>query len=292
MSPSAVNRAVLTGATGGIGRELARELARRDFRLVLAGRDREALTELARELPGAVLGLGVGDLRNPDARERLRAMAAEHRVNMLINLCGVNDLCLLERQRAESVATLLEANLLVPIELTRLMLPDLQRQPRAWVVNVGSVLGAIGQPGYAVYCASKFGLKGFSEALRRELADSSVRVVYVAPRATRTAMNDATANTLNEALGNSVDDPVAVARRIADAAQSGRPVVTVGRPERFFTLLNGLAPRLVDRGMRPKLARTHNIIGASRVATETQDEHTDTDRAHCAAALQRVRNGT
>jgi short-subunit dehydrogenase len=57
------------------------------------------------------------------------------------------------------------------------------------VVNVGSTYGSIGYPGYASYCATKFALRGFSEALRRELADTRVGVLYVAPRATRTSMN-------------------------------------------------------------------------------------------------------
>ena len=90
------------------------------------------------------------------------------------------------------------------------------------MVNVGSIYGSIGYPGYATYSASKFALRGFSEALRRELADTSVNVLYAAPRATRTSMNSSAATALNQALKVGMDDPGDVAKAVLDAVQAER----------------------------------------------------------------------
>ena len=129
----------------------------------------------------------------------------------------------------------------------------LKQAAGARVVNVGSTYGSIGYPGYATYCATKFALRGFSEALRRELADTHVGVLYVAPRATRTSMNSAAAEALNEALKSNVDDPHTVASAVIKAIVDDRRDLYLGWPERFFVRLNSLLPNLVDRGLRKQL---------------------------------------
>ena len=132
-------------------------------------------------------------------------------------------------------------------------LPLLRAQPRALVVNVGSTYGSIGYPGYATYCASKFALRGFSEALRRELADTQVNVMYAAPRATRTAMNSTAATALNQALKVGMDDPADVARAVLKAVQSERSELYLGWPEKLFVRINGMLPGVVDRALRKQL---------------------------------------
>ncbi len=139
------------------------------------------------------------------------------------------------------------------MQLTRLCLPLLRAQPSALVVNVGSIYGSIGYPGYATYCASKFALRGFSEALRRELADTSVNVLYAAPRTTRTTMNSSAAQALNQALKVGVDDPQDVARAVLDAVQAERSELYLGWPEKLFVRLNGMLPGVVDRALRKQL---------------------------------------
>jgi len=114
-------------------------------------------------------------------------------------------------------------------------------------------MGYLGYPGQAAYCASKFALRGFSEALRRELADGPVRVLHLAPRATRTAMNGAAACALNAELGVAMDEPAEVARALL--ALLRRPVRErlLGRPEALFARLNQLLPGLLDRVLRRQL---------------------------------------
>lgn len=116
------------------------------------------------------------------------------------------------------------------------------------------MFGSIGFAANSVYCASKFGLRGFSEALRRELSDSNIHVHYFAPRATRTPFNSEAVNDLNRALGNAADEPAAVARQIVQCLQADKLEFVIGWPEKFFARLNALLPRVVDRALRPKLA--------------------------------------
>ena len=245
---------VVTGASGGIGRALAGELASAGARLVLAGRNGARLTAVARALPdGCVREVCIGDLTRAVDRDQLAAAAREHDCAVLINVCGGNRFGLLDDQSDADVEALLAVNLAAPIQLTRRLLDHLRCRKSAMVVNVGSAYGVIGFPGYAIYCASKFGLRGFSEALGRELADTPVRVLHVAPRATRTSMNSVSVNAMNEALGNTADEPERVARRIVTAIRADERRVVIGWPERFFARLNQALPSVVDRALGQQL---------------------------------------
>jgi short-subunit dehydrogenase len=120
-------------------------------------------------------------------------------------------------------------------------------------VFVGSTFGSIGYPGYSAYCATKFGLRGFTEALRRELADSLVQVMYFAPRATATAMNPESVTQLNRALGNAMDPPDQVAAQLIAAMKRDQRRCFLGWPEKLLVAINGVLPRLVDRAMLKQL---------------------------------------
>jgi short-subunit dehydrogenase len=254
---------VLTGATGGIGRALARVLAGNGVRLILAGRDAAALATLADSLPAqSVIEQVPGDLTDPAAREALTRRAKQHSSDTLVNLCGMNELSLFEAQSPESITSMLAANLHTPMEMTRLLLPTLKLRQQALIVNVGSVFGQIGHPGYATYCATKFGLRGFSEALRRELSDTAVSVVHVEPRATRTGMNHGAGEALNRALGNRVDAPETVAGRIAQAMARSTPTTVIGLPERIYTRINAFLPSIIDRSMAAQLGTLKKVLSS------------------------------
>lgn len=255
---------VLTGATGGIGQALAAVLAAQGAKLILAGRDARSLAALDARLPtGSVIEIMQGDLTRDDARRALAERAAQQTADTLINLCGQNDVSLFEFQRAETIESMLAANLHTPLQLTRRMLPAMKHLRRPLIVNVGSVFGQIGYPGYAAYCATKFGLRGFSEALRRELDDSTVRVVHVEPRATRTGMNRGVGDRLNEALGNRVDPPEVVARCIARAMATARPSTVIGMPERLYARINAFLPSVIDRSLASRLGILKKVLQAT-----------------------------
>ena len=117
------------------------------------------------------------------------------------------------------------------------------------ILNVGSIFGSIGHPGFVTYCASKAGVKTFTEALGRELADTNIRVGYIAPRATATALNTDRVNKMNRKLGNRMDTPAYVAERIVGQLKTGRELTYLGWPEKFFVRVNALLPSVVRNAL-------------------------------------------
>lgn len=252
---------VLTGASGGIGLELAEQLCASGARVLAVSRHLGKLASLMNRYPDR-LHWQTADLRTLQGREQVVSRAREMGgVNVLINAAGVNRFAFLDQLDEHALDELLDINLKAPLQLTRAFLPLLREQPKALVVNVGSTYGSIGYPGYASYCASKFALRGFSEALRRELADTTVSVLYAAPRATRTAMNSSAATALNQALKVGMDDPADVARAVLEAVQSERSELYLGWPEKLFVRINGMLPGVVDRALRKQLPVIRRYIG-------------------------------
>jgi len=244
------SRILITGASGGIGSCLALELCRRGASLALAGRDGGRLDGLVRAIAnaGGTASALPFDLERPDGHAGLVGRAADvlGGIDALVNGAGQSRLTAFIDEDEASLRSLLAVNLTAPVLLTRAVLPHLLRRGAGSIVNVGSVFGAIGFPYYAAYSASKFALRGFSEALRRELTDSGIKVIYVAPRATLTDMNGPAARAFMGETGSAMDQPEAVAATIADALANDRQDVCIGMPERFFTRLNALLPGIVD----------------------------------------------
>ncbi|MBK6336657.1 MAG: SDR family oxidoreductase [Betaproteobacteria bacterium] len=246
-------RILLTGASGGLGRELARQLAGAGAALLLAGRDHARLSALAASL-GADAGCVCADLDRDAGVAALTGAAHQFGVNVLINNAGVGAFGLLESQPWPTIERVLATDLVAPIHLTHALLPWLKAQPQAAIVNIGSTFGSLPFPGFAAYSAAKAGLRGFSQALRRELADSLVAVIHIAPRAIDTPLNSEAVNALNRALKSRSDAPDRVARQVVAALRRGDGEHHFGFPERLFAWLNGVAPSLVDRGLANKLA--------------------------------------
>ena len=246
---------LLTGAAGGMGALLARELAAAGARLILSDRNEQGLAELLLRL-GDKHAMVVTDLGTETGICELAQRCNESgNVDVLINAAGISDYVLLQAQPAQRVELALRLNLLAPIRLCQELLPMLRSRPEAAIVNIGSTFGSIGHPGFTTYCASKFGLRGFSEALRRELADTQIRVFYVAPRATRTDMNSPAVVELNRELGNAMDDPQVVVDQLLRllTRKSGGDFF-LGWPEKLFVRLNGLLPTIVDSALGKQLA--------------------------------------
>ncbi|KAB0488551.1 Short-chain dehydrogenase [Pseudomonas reinekei] len=246
-------RVVLTGASGGIGLAIATALCASGARVLAVARHREPLLPLLERYPRNLFWIGADLTSQSDRRDVLAEAESIGGINLVINAAGVNHFAMLEQLEDSEINAMLAVNISAPICLTRLLLPLLKQADSAMVVNVGSTYGSIGYPGYATYCATKFALRGFSEALRRELADTRVSVLYMAPRATRTSMNSPAAQALNDALKTNVDDPQTVAAAVIHAIAGDRRDLYLGWPERFFVRLNSLLPHLVDRGLRKQL---------------------------------------
>ena len=246
-------RILLTGASGGLGQALARQLAAAGAKVLLAGRDTAKLAEITHAI-GAGHASVCADLNRPEGIAAAAAAAREFKVNVLINNAGIGGFGLYDEQPWSEVEALLATNLAAPMRLTQTLLPWFKAQPQAAIVNIGSTFGSLPFAGFAAYSAAKAGLRGFSQALRRELADSNIAVIHLAPRAIDTALNTDAVNALNKALKNSSDSAETVAARIVNALRRGDRETHIGFPERLFAWINGIAPQIIDRGLAGKLS--------------------------------------
>lgn len=172
-------KALLTGATGGLGRAIAQALAERGAQLLLSARSPEALEALAAELPGSGHRVLPADLAEPDAAERLAAEAAG--TEILIANAGLPGAGLLTDFSAEEVKRALRVNLEAPMLLARALYPAMLEAGDGHLVFVASLSGKAASPRSSVYNATKFGLRGFAFALRADLASSGVGVSIVSP---------------------------------------------------------------------------------------------------------------
>uniref|UniRef100_A6W201 Short-chain dehydrogenase/reductase SDR n=1 Tax=Marinomonas sp. (strain MWYL1) TaxID=400668 RepID=A6W201_MARMS len=267
---------LLTGATGGIGQAIAKALANKGVSLILQGRSESRLQQLSDSLPGEHKIL-VADITTIQGREKICRMAELNAISMLINNAGVGQFSLLEETEETVIVDTLEINLLAPILLIQELLPLLQKadqqQPApSYVINVGSAFGSIGFAGQSIYCASKFGLRGFTEALFRELADTNVHVSYFAPRATATSINSDQAMAMNKALGNSVDSPESVANALIQQLEKGHARLFVGFPEKLFVKINGAFPHIVDKALFKKLPIIKRFLRREKDVEQTAQE--------------------
>ena len=246
---------LLTGASGGIGQAIALQLAAAGARLVLVARNTARLATLQAELVAkhpADHQIFSADLTKEQERQDLLAFVRDqHGIDLLINNAGISQFGLVAQQ---DYATQLSTNLLMPMLLTQTLLPELQRKSAAMIVNVGSAFGSIGYPGFTGYSASKFGLRGFTEALKRELSDSAVQVLYFAPRATDTSINSDAVVAMNRELGNQSDSPALVAEALVQQIQQNQARRFIGWPEQLFVRVNAVLPGIVDKALAAKLA--------------------------------------
>lgn len=246
-------RILLTGASGGLGQALARQLAAAGAKLLLAGREPDRLAELSKELGPGHANV-CADLTRPEGIAATAGAAREFKINVLVNNAGIGGFGLYDHQTWSDIDAVLATNLTAPMRITHALLPWLQAQPQAAIVNIGSTFGSIPFAGFAAYSSAKAGLRGFSQALRRELADSEIAVIHLAPRAIATPLNSDAVNALNRALKNQCDSAESVAAKVVAALQRGDRETHIGFPERLFAWINGVAPSLIDRGLADKLA--------------------------------------
>lgn len=247
---------LITGGGGGIATAIARELLDAGAAVMLADRDPAALERAAVTLnAGDRVALVSADLTRSQDIDSLATAAARwgQGLDVLINAAGVNHFGLFDEQSSRQIEQAIAVNVLAPVRLIHALLPHLKSRPAASILNIGSAFGSIGYPGYAVYAATKFALRGFTEALRRELADTAVNCQLVAPRATRTGINSDAVEAMNVELGNQVDSPEVVAAVVRRTLEKDHGFVVLGWPEKLFARLNGIWPGLVESAIVKQL---------------------------------------
>ncbi len=246
---------VLTGAAGGIGSEISKQLDQQGARLILVDQNEAALNTLTAQLTGEHESLAL-DTSSESGRSSLHEHCSDipQGIDILINSAGAMDFSFVEQLDSKRLELLMKINVTMPILITQSLLPLLKKQStRTSIVNVGSTFGSIGHPGFSAYCTSKFALRGFTETLRRELSDSTVNVLYVAPRAAATKMNTDSITQMNKELKNAMDPPDKVARELITALKRQKNVCYIGWPEKLFVRVNSLFPKLVDNALRKQL---------------------------------------
>ncbi len=183
--------ALVTGASGGIGGAIARQLHAQGAKVVLTGRRREALDDLARALGGRALVLPA-DLAEPDAPERLVKAAEESgALDILVNNAGLTRDNLALRLKDEDWQTVLDVNLTAGFRLIRSALRGMVRRRFGRILSITSIVAVTGNPGQANYAAAKAGLIGMSKALAAEVAGRGITVNCIAPGFIETAMTEA-----------------------------------------------------------------------------------------------------
>ncbi len=245
---------VLTGANGGIGSEIAKQLAQEGATLILVGLDEKELTEQCQSLIGSHHAVQA-DISNEQDRQKLVEYCTNlvEGIDILVNNAGIGQFSLFSEMNSEKIANIIGINLTSTILLTQALLPLLQKKEQASIINIGSIFGSIGFPGSTVYCASKFGIRGFSEALNRELDDTSVSVSYFAPRATKTTINTSQVEEMNNVLGTKMDTPEQVAAAFVNFLRSAQNQFYMGWPEKLFVRINSVLPRIVDKSIIKQL---------------------------------------
>jgi len=184
--------ALVTGAAGGIGEQLALGLAQRGSDLVLMDRNAEGLAAVAARIgeshPGVAVQTQVVDLADrPALLAAAEQVAGEHPgLSLLVNNAGVALGGDFEHLSLEEFDWVMDINFRAPVALTHALLPRLLANPGSHIVNMSSLFGLIAPPGQSPYSSSKFALRGFSEALRTELAGRDVGVTVVHPGGVRT----------------------------------------------------------------------------------------------------------
>ncbi|WP_236702694.1 SDR family oxidoreductase [Thalassomonas actiniarum] len=251
-------KVVITGATGGIGQSVAYLLAERGARLLLVGRNSDKLISTVQHLGSEHSWLSA-DISSVQGRADVMLQAKRFEANMLVNNAGISEFNEFSQLSDTRLAQAMNINLLAPMSLTRSFLHELGDTPKV-VLNVGSALGSIGYPYYASYCATKFGLRGFTEALQRELTDSRHQVLYFAPRATDTSINSDAVKQMNRALGSKTDTPQEVAHALVKQLELGKKRLAVGWPEKLFARLNGFWPEVVDNALAKKFTKIQKFV--------------------------------
>ncbi len=255
------NKTILvTGASGGIGEAISIHLAFLNAKLILVGRNLEKLIDLNRRL-GDTHQIISTDLSHEKGRNDLfEYCQIIGKIDIIINVAGISEFSNFQDTNEKMLSRLININLISPILLTQKLLPLLAQVEKSIILYVGSTFGSIGFPGFTHYCASKFGLRGFSEALKRELADSNTKVLYIAPRATNTAINSVAVKQLNKNLGTKTDAPELVAKAVVKQLIKETDRVAIGWPERLFLKINGIFPSIIDSAISKQLQHIKKFI--------------------------------
>ncbi len=179
--------ALVTGASNGIGKEIAKLLLKKDYSLVLSGRNEKGFDYTKNTEHVDVV---IGDITRKEMRDRLADLVTDKygRLDLLVNNAGITFIQPLEENTEEQLNSIYEINLKTPILLTQQLYPIMKKQNAGTIAFINSSAGKQGYPNHTMYSTMKFGLNGFSQALRMEAKKHGIRVISVHPGGVNTGL--------------------------------------------------------------------------------------------------------
>lgn len=249
--------AIVTGASSGIGRCLCELLSRRGTTVIATARRQHRLNDLvaasnanASESAGKIIAV-VGDQTDPDVRQSVIDAANEAgdgRIDLLVNNAGIGAIGPFADASPQRLRQIMEVNFFAPLELTRSCLPSLRRGRASVICNIGSVLGHRAVPNKSEYCASKFAMHGFSDALRAELVGEGIQVTLVSPSTTDSEFFDSLVDTDENQTSKSFGSwsPEKVAATTLRAIEARRSEVILSLGGKALVYADRLAPPVLN----------------------------------------------
>lgn len=245
--------AIITGASSGIGWQLALQLANHGCNVCVCARRAERLGQLQLEIQsrGGSCEVVIGDVTEAATRTRLLQTATEnfHGLDILINNAGIGAMGRFDEASPERLRKIFEVNFFAATELIREALPLLKSGGQPIIVNLSSVLGHRAVPLKSEYCASKFAMHGFSDALRAELARDGVDVLLVSPSTTDSEFFDASIedNTAKDWKQRGAMAPEVVAAKTIRAIRKGRHEIILTHGGRLLVWGDRVMPGIANR---------------------------------------------
>ena len=286
---------VITGATSGIGRETALAFAKAGARVVAAGRRKDRLREVVKEVEakGGEAMAVPADVSDQKQVERLieKSVGRFGRIDTLVNNAGVGLAARFSEQTIEDFKRVMDVNFWGAVYACKAVLPHMQAQPSGGVIiNVSSIMGKRAMPFETAYCSSKFALAGFSEALRAEVMADKIDVSTVFPGAVETEIFETSANQTGLEFPAYVPKFPAreMARIIVQDARFPQPEIVMAMDAQVIDFFNRVAPGLMDfalgmglpfvEGMRRDRSRSKgsgNLYNPADRKTRSGDDPTD-----------------
>jgi uncharacterized protein len=258
MNQSTPPVAIVTGASAGIGRCAAIDLAAKGYRLFLAARRLDRLEELARQCaqkgqPAVPVQTDVADPAQVQALVD-RAMEQAGRIDVMINNAGYGLFARVHETGMEDMRRIMDVNYMGVFYGCRAVVPVMIRQRSGDIFNVSSVIGKRGTPFHGAYCATKFAIAGMTEALRVEMVPYHVRVTLVCPALTETEFFDqgSTGQVAKTSFAKfkRLMPPEAVSAKMVAVIGKRRPEIVFTAGGKFLTLVSACWPGLADRMMK------------------------------------------